>query len=196
MFRKFSLACFILLLTVTRSTSQGVTIDSYTNQLLFNVLTNQPDTSITSFLKLYIPSLYEKTKTISDKPKDTVHCHEEIHSFVFTKHPFLNVKFAKGKLDICCKRYDSPELIQNIMNIQLWFEFNEQQEAEIVFSRLIDSFIPLSTDKKFSAVNGSQKAEFTNEKITKGFNKVQLRLTIDNVSQYRYKILFETENSL
>ena len=196
MFRKLLVACFVILLFVTRSSGQDLTIDSYTHQLLFNVLTDQPDTSIATFLRLYVPSLSEKKKTANGLPADTFHYHEEIHSFVFTKHPFLNIKFTKGKLDICCKRYDGPELIQTITNIQLWFEFDEPQEAEIAFSRLVDNFILLSTDKKFSATNGAQKAEFIHSKITKGFNRVQFRLTADNISQHRYKILFETGNSL
>ena len=106
------------------------------------------------------------------------------------------MKFVKGKLDIHCKRYNSQELIQNITNIKLWFEFDDQQEAEIAFSRLVDNFILLSTDKKFGAANGAQKAEFLNSKNTKGFNRVQFRLTIDNVAQHRYKILFETGNTM
>ena len=196
MFRKYFLACFILLLTVNRSKGQDMSFDMYTNQLLFNIYSIRPDTSITGFLRLYTPSLFEKKKTVSVTPADTFHYHEEIHSFLFTKHPFLTVKFTKGKLDICCKRYNGPELIQNITTIQLWFEFDEQQEAEIAFSRLVDNFILLSTNKKFSAANGSQKAEFSNSKNTIGFNRVQFRLTVDNVSKHRYKILFETDNSL
>lgn len=196
MFRKCLPVCCILLLTITRSNGQDMTFDIFTNQLLFNIYTNQPDTSITRFLKLYAPSLYGKKKAVSDTPIDTLHYHEEIHSFLFTQHPFITIKFAKGKLAIHCKRYDGPELIQHITNVQLWFEFDEQPEAEIAFSRLVDNFMLLSTDKKFSAANGSQKAEFTNLKNTNGFTRIQFRLTVDNVSKHRYKILFETVNSL
>jgi len=196
MFRKLLLACCIFLLTVARLTGQDLTITTYTHQLLFNVLTDEPDTSISGFLKLYIPSLYNKKKATVGPATDTFHYHEEIHSFLFTKHPFLNIKFAKGKLDIYCKRYDGPELIQHITNVQLLFEFDEPQEAEIAFSRLVDNFILLSNDKKFSTVNGAQKAEFTNSRITNGFNRVQFRLAADNIGQHRYKLLFETGDNL
>lgn len=179
---------------------QTISIDSYTNQLFFNILKDQPDSSILDFLKLYTPSLYEK----KHKPFgwttytsiDTLRSHQEIHSFIFTRHPYFNAKFTQGKLDIYCKRYDDPKLIQNIVNVQVWFEFETQQEAEIAFSRLVDMFILTATDKKFSSVMSAQKAEFTNSKQTEGFNRIQFRLIADNISRYRYKILFETGNNL
>ena len=196
MFRRLLIFGLFFLFVANPSKGQELTMDGYTNQLFLNILTEHPDSSITGFLKLYIPSLYDKKKTNALSATDTFYYHEEIHSFLFTHHPFLNVKFVKGKLDIHCKRYNSQELIQNITNIKLWFEFDDQQEAEIAFSRLVDNFILLSTDKKFGAANGAQKAEFLNSKNTKGFNRVQFRLTIDNVAQHRYKILFETGNTM
>jgi len=196
MFRKLLIICLFFLFVANPSKGQELTMDGYTNQLFLNILTEQPDSSITGFLKLYIPSLYDKKKTPAFSATDTFHYHEEIHSFLFTNHPYLKMKFVKGKLDIHCNRYNNPELIQNITNIKLWFEFDDQQEAEIAFSRLVDNFILLSTDKKFSAMNGAQKAEFLNLKNTKGFNRVQFRLTIDNVAQHKYKILFETGNTM
>ncbi len=196
MFRKLLIICLFILFVTNPSKGQELTIDGYTNQLFLNVLTERPDSSITGFLKLYIPSLYDKKKPPAFSATDTFHYHEEIHSFLFTDHPYLKMKFVKGKLDIHCNRFNNLELIQNITNIKLWFEFDDQQEAEIAFSRLVDNFILLSTDKKFSAMNGAQKAEFLNLKNTKGFNRVQFRLTIDNVAQHKYKILFETGNTM
>lgn len=181
--------------------AQPASIHVYTHQLLFNILTEKPDTSIIDFLKLYIPGLYDKKKTqgILNTNASTARVpdHEEIHSFLFTKHPFFNEKFTRGKLDIYCKRYDDPHLAQTVSDIQLWFEFDSQEQAEIAFSRCIERFISVSTQKKFSSTTGAQQAEFSNKKDTTAlFNRVRFRLTSDFVGLHRYKILFETTNDL
>jgi hypothetical protein len=196
MFRKYILAgCFFLLMS-NNLWSQDLTFDLFTNQLLFNIYTPHPDKNIVPFLKRYVPALNEKINSNPPAAIDTALGFEEIHSFLFRTHPYVSVSFKRGKLDIQCKRFEEREYFQQIMHVKLWFEFEDQTQAEIAFSRLVDNYILLSTDKKFSAQNGSQKAEFMNTKKMGGFNRVQFRLTVDNISEYRYKILFETTNSL
>jgi hypothetical protein len=177
----------------------GQSFDSATNQLFFQVFSGQPDTSIAGFLKLYVPSLAEKKKIPGEWLRygtDTLHTHEEIHSFLFTRHPYFKEKFVQGRLEIGCRRYEGPQLLQNITSVRLWFEFDLQQEAEIAFTRLVEMFAMVSTDKKFNTGNGSQNAAFINTKDKTGFYKVQLRLMADNASRHRYKILFESGNDM
>ncbi len=201
MLQKYVWALCFFIFMQGRLEAQPMSIDIYAHQLLFNVLTEKPDTSIADFLKLYLPGLYEKKKTkgvLSAGPASTmVPAHEEIHSFLFTRHPYFTEKFTRGKLDIYCKRYDDPHLAQTVSDIQLWFEFDSQDEAEIAFSRCIERFISVSTQKKFSSTTGVQQAEFSNTKeVTVLFNKVRFRLTSDFVGLHRYKIFFETTNDL
>lgn len=201
MFRKCS-AALVLFLIAYCGNSQAVNMDIQTNQLLFNIFRANPDSSILGFLKLYTPCLYEKKNVDAGRqwttyPSiDTLRSYREIHSFVFSRHPFFKEKFTQGKLEIGCKRYEDTKLLQNITHVQLWLEFETQMDAEIAFTRLVEMFLLLATEKKFSTVTGAQKAEFSNLKETKGFNKIQFRLTGDNISRYPYKILFETGNSL
>jgi len=197
MFRKFSLACFFLLVMFNRSTGQDMNMDAYINQLLFNVFKERADTSITGFLKRYIPALSQKKKTTGGQIMgNTLHYRDEIHSFIFTQHPFFHGNYKQGKLEFFYRKFTDPKQLPAITDVQLWFDFDNQAEAEIVFSRLVDMFILVSTHKKFSSANGAQKAEFMNATDTTGFNKVRFRLTTDHVAQYRYKILLETTNDL
>lgn len=197
MFRKFWLAFFFLLAIFSRSTGQDMNLDAYTNQLLFNVFKERPDTSITGFLKRYIPALSQKKKTTGGQIMgDTLHYRDEIHSFIFTQHPFFHGNYKQGKLEFYYRKFADPKQLPAITDVQLWFDFDSQPEAEIVFSRLVDMFILVSTHKKFSSGSGAQKAEFMNAKDTTGFNRVRFRLTSDHVARYRYKILFETTNDL
>ena len=163
MFRRLVLVCFVSCLFSGYSYAQALTVDKFANQLLFNIFTPQPDPSIQDFLKTYIPALYEKKKKegvwVNNSAK-TGQGYQEILSFVFTKHPFFKPSFTSGKIEFFCVRNGDPKNTQ-ITNCKLWFEFNTQLEAEMAFSNLIDTFMPISSDKKFGSVSGAQKAEFT-----------------------------------
>jgi len=192
--------CICLLFLVLGKTARAQSMDTFAHQLLFNIFTGNADTAITGFLKLYVPVLYGQKRNAGEwiqyPAADTVHVHDEMHSFIFTKHPHFKEKFSSGRLDVFCKRYENSLLLQNITGVQLWFEFNALEEAEVAFSRLVDMFILGSTDKKFSAVNGAQKAAFTNSRDKTGFNRVQLKLMADNSGPHKFRILFETGNEL
>lgn len=198
MFRRLVLVCFASCLLGGYSYAQALSIDKFTNQLLFNVFTAQPDPSIQDFLKNYIPALFEKKKKegvwITNSSK-TGQGYQEIHSFVFTKHPFFKPSFTSGKIEFFCLRNGDPKNTQ-ITNCKLWFEFNTQLEAEMAFSNLIDTFMPISTDKKFGSVSGAQKAEFIDIKETTGFGRIRIRLTADNLDHRTFKVLVETDNDL
>lgn len=200
MFHKFLLSFLILGNHFTQANGQQLTIETYTHQLLFNIFKESPDTSIKTFLQLYTPSLFQKKLSTpengsSNGSNEQKEYKFEIHSFMFTKHPFVSATFTSGKLELMCQRYNEPKGVQ-VYDVKLWFEFDTQPEAEMAFSKLIETFIPISTVKRFSSSNGSQKAEFIDTRITKGFNKVQFRLTADNLDRHRFKILFETINDL
>ncbi len=194
---RYLFAGWIVLILCVGAKAQS--IDSHANRLFFNTFTNTPDSTITGFLKLYMPALQLNRSPgawISYAPSDTLRAQEEIHSFIFKKHPFFTEKFTTGHIDFFCKRYEGPKLLQNITGVQLWFEFVAQQEAEIAFSRLVDMFILVSSDKRINSVNGAMKAAFINRNDKNGFTRVRLSMMGDNISTNKYKILFEAGNDL
>jgi hypothetical protein len=199
MARKLVLACFIIVCLWGRTDGQSLTMDKFTNQLLFNIFNDQSDASIQEFIKVNIPILLEKKSKdavwIANPIKNSQDTHEEVHSYVFYKHPFFKSSFTAGKMEFNTYRNKENNSIL-ISNLKLWFEFDTQPEAEVAFSNLIETFIPISTAKKFSSTNGAQRAEFSDNKETKGFGKIRIRLTADNLDKHVFKILFETENEL
>lgn len=200
MLRRILTICFFFFCTSYSASTQAVSIDAYANQLFFNIYREKPDTAILGFLKLYVPSLYEKKKTPPGWTKygsiDTTHAYQEMHAFLFSKHPYFHAKFAQGKLEIFCKRYDNDKLLQNITKVQLAFEFETSEDVETAFSILVEMFAVPATEKKYSTTHASQKAEFSDLKNPAGFNRVQFRMAADNLGRYPYKILFETGNDL
>ncbi len=198
MVRRLALLCFLCALFTGYTYSQSTTIGKYTNELLFNIFTDKPDPLIQDFIKTYIPVLYEKKKKegvwIMNGMKHT-QPYQEVHSFIFSKHPYFKSSFTSGKIEFYCQSNGDPKS-SLITNIKLWFEFDTQLEAEMAYGKLMETFVPISTDKHFGSTNGAQIGEFTDARETNGFGKLRIRLTADNLDRRYFKILIETENDL
>ena len=198
MLLKFLAICFFALCTCCPAKSQAENMDSYVNELFFNIFKEKPDTSVLGFLKLYIPSLHEKQgrQGWPLPTSDATRGRHEMHAFIFNKHPFLNLKFAQGAVEFFCRRYDNDNPIQAITKVQLSLEFESPEDAETAFGRLINIFTVTATEQKINTNLTSQRAQFTNSKSSSGFNKVQFRMAADYLGRYRYKVLFEIGNEL
>lgn len=199
MFRKCLLAALLFITLLPCANSQSLTFDTYANQLLFNIFKDQPDTAIRLFLRSYVPSLLDKKVSPADLGSTGGSKNQysfEIHSFVFTTHPHFNNSFTNGKIEFFCRRSLDGKIIQ-VYDVKFWLEFNELQEAEIAYSKLVETFAPLSNKLNYTSGNGFRKAEFSDTRAGKGtLNKIQFRLTADNLDRRRFKILFETDNEL
>lgn len=197
MFRRFLLICFSTCFIYGIGYGQNAAMNKYANQLFLNIFKDTPDPAIQDFLKSYLPVLAEK-KTTEFKlsaNKAAEEDPEEIHSFVFTQHPFFKAQFARGKIDFICTRNPVTKTVL-VNNVKLWFEFSSQSQGEMAFNYLIESLMPISTIHKFGSTNGAQRAEFSDAKEKNGFGKVRIRLTADNLDRNVFKILFELENEL
>ncbi|MEO8172481.1 MAG: hypothetical protein ABI581_05345 [Sediminibacterium sp.] len=195
MFRKFLLAG-LLFMVLPRANSQSLTVDTYSNQLLFNIFKDQPDTLIRPFLRLYTPTLLSKKITAADLGSSGGSKNQysfEVHTFIFTTHPYFNSRFASGKIEFYCRRLHDGGGIQ-VYDVKLWLEFNELADAEAAYSKLVVAFDAMSNNRNLTSGNGYRKAEFSDTKA--GINKIQFRLTADNLDRNRFKILFETGNDL
>jgi hypothetical protein len=195
MLRKCFIAGFLLFVLFSRTNGQSPTVESYTNQLLFNIFMDQPDTAIRPFLRLYAPSLLEKKTVPEGNTSSGSQSSNEIHSFLFTKHPFFKSTFSTGKLELHCQHFTDARGLQ-VYDIKLWFEFDTQQDGEIAYSKLIETFMPISKARNLSSASGAMKAEFSENKDSKGLSKIQFRLTADNLDKRMFKILFELGNDL
>ncbi|HVZ26423.1 MAG TPA: hypothetical protein VG842_10230, partial [Sediminibacterium sp.] len=108
---------------------QTRSFDSYTNELLFNVFRDKPDTAISEFIRLYVPELLKKNTKPAFTGTAGQQRVEEVHSFVFKRHPFFNGKFAVGKLQFFCTRFIPANTVA-VYDISLVLEFDDQVSAE------------------------------------------------------------------
>lgn len=202
--------------------SQAQTLGKYADQLYFGMLSFKPDTTIEKFIRQYVPVVYREWDTSvkwTAYPPDSL-LKEPAHmlvtsTFVFTQHPYFNGKFTAGKLAITQKIYDNKRLFDNITDLQLWFEFDNKQDAKQAFKQLIDTFASFHVLQKISKVKGIDKAEFTDTNAdikTRACNRIQMLLIedyalgkkyakpsangFDMLYETGYKILIETDNNL
>lgn len=192
MLRKYLLAMVMIAGLRNAASGQSTTVDSYANQLLFDVFREQPHPAVQEFLKLYVPSLLDKRTTArgTESSFDL-----ETHGFVFLEHPFFKTNFRNGKLEFYCRRYKSVLGVQ-VDDVHLWFYFDTQADGETAFGKLIDTFKPVSTKNYIHTANGSMIAEFTDTKNTKGFGKVQVLLMPEDTDKTKFKMLFSLGNNL
>lgn len=195
MLKKIILLFLLLCGTRNITNAQQVSLDTYARQLYFNIFSSHPDTAISDFIRSYAPSLLNSNNTIAPGNTTGEDIRYEIHSFLFTKHPYFKPTFTNGKLELYCMHNSRVKSTQ-VYDVKLWFEFDTQPEAEMAFSKLAETLIPISTQKQFSSANGYQKGAFTDSKGEKGFNRLQIRLTADNLDRRRLKILIELQNDL
>lgn len=199
MFRKCFLAGLLCVVLLPCANSQSLTFDTYANQLLFNIFKDQPDTAIRLFLRSYVPSLLDKKVTPADLGSSGGSKNQysfEIHSFLFTTHPYFNSSFTNGKIEFFCRRSLDGKVIQ-VYDVKLWLEFNELQEAELAYQKLVETFTPISNKLNYTSGMGFRRAEFSDTRAPKtGLGKIQFRITADNLDRRRFKILFETDNEL
>jgi hypothetical protein len=192
-FRKCFLAPLLFVLLYNDASAQSLTVDSYANQLLFNVFKEKPDPVIQDFLKAYIPSMLDK-KTVAQGSGDNKFTLES-HGFVFLEHPHFKPAFRNGKLEFDCRRYSDTRGVQ-VDDVRLWFYFDTQQEGETAFAQMVDILKPISLKNYIHSANGAMIGEFTDTKNTKGFSKVQAYLMTDEIDKTKFRILFALGNTL
>ena len=174
---------------------------SSTDELYFKLLSANPDTSISTFAHKYAAIVYKRNTTkitgISmEIPKTEPAFKLELHTFLFKKHPFFNAPFTQGKVEFYTKNYLINSEKDNLEDLKLWFEFDESIPAAITYQKLLDRFTPLSTKKKFSSVNETNIAEFTDAKSKVFYGHVRIVMAKDNFKAGAYKILVEIGNDL
>jgi hypothetical protein len=197
---------------MTLQNSSAQTLDKYVDQLYFGMLSRNIDTTIRDFITKYAPVVFKKNdgKWTAYPPDTFIEPKFEtvINSFVFYTHPYFNAHFKSGQFAITQKIYNDSKWIDNITDINLWFEFDDGKEAKNAYQKLIDTFSSFHVLKRVTAENGIDKAEFTDKNSDKYYSHVQILFAKDYFIQKKYldgfkiitttgyKILIETGNDL
>lgn len=111
-----------------------------------------------------------------------------IHSFKFKKHPWFDVAFREGQLDIFKLEEKTGEW--SLKDFQLWFIFNSKKQAKIAFKKLSAMYNPLCTTKNSMRKKGNHIAEYSDEPNLESPHEVLFIMTKDRLYKGRYKILF------
>lgn len=169
---------------MTPQDNSDLTLDGYTDQLFFGVLSRNLHPSIEMFLRKYVPVFYLENKgPWTAYPSDYLPPPPPFitvtNTYIFNKHPFFSGKFNSGQLAITQRTYSAPTWQDNISDIVLWFEFPDEIAAAVAFKLLIDTYSNFDTLKKITVEGDIEKAEFTDKNAKTYYGRVQIKLAKD-----------------
>ena len=179
---------------MTQSISDFIQPDKFqelANKMLCNIGIFQTDSITLEFLKTYVPFLATKPNPgggwIVRGGSEFPPPQHALHSFYFEKHPFINLKFDKARLDIHTQERNNKAV--GLGDYRIWFFFNDKQDAENGFDSIYKMFDSVSTTKTIVEKDTKKIATF---EYGKGDweNTVQFVLTKDDLYDGGYKIFF------
>jgi hypothetical protein len=164
------------------------------DKFFFNIFKFHPDSAVYPFVKKYFPMFIKQPQKggWTMYPPESIPVFQmTMHSLIFNKHPYVDIKFKEGRLDFLSQETDNES--PGIRDIQLWFFFDNKQEAEQGFSKLSSTFGKISTVKKIIETTGKKIAHYADQPELIGINSIELILTQDEIQEGKYKILFKLE---
>lgn len=161
------------------------TLDTYIDQLYFGLLSLNPDSLINDFLKRYVPVVFKSNDSKDGwavHPPDYIKepgFYTAVHSYIFDSHPYFDGPFETGQLDITQKIYLDEKWNDNIIDINLWFGFDNKEDSEKSYRQLIDTFSSFNVLKRITSMKGIDKAEFTDKNSDRYYSNIQILLVTD-----------------
>jgi hypothetical protein len=203
---------------MTFRNSSVQTLDKYADDLYFGMLSCKPDTKINDFVAKYVPVVLKKPgsdgKWTAYPPDSFTEPKFETvtNSFVFYEHPYFDARYKSGQLAVTQKIYPDPDWSDNITAMKLWFEFDNENDAQNSYEKLVETFSTFNTLKRLTSENGIDKAEFTDKNSDKVYSSIQILFAKDlfirteyaiptsdgfrTITKTGYKILVEVGNDL
>jgi hypothetical protein len=160
------------------------------DQLTFNILTRQADSSVYWFIKKYYPYLTVPSRVTgwTSYPPGPVREYElTVHSIKFRKHPYFNADFRMGRLDL--ESQEEKEGTPTLSGVYVWFMFDSYAKALKAFVKLCGMFQKVSTNHKVTKVKGRIVAEYVHSQEVFP-DDVYIVMSEDEIYPDRYKILF------
>ncbi|MEO8713145.1 MAG: hypothetical protein ABI405_13520 [Parafilimonas sp.] len=161
--------CYFLIFKAQLSMAQLTNFDKLINQLHFNVLTVDPDSSINDFLEKNVPTYAKKSKNGTWKAmaptSDVSSFSYDIDTFSFTSHPYFHERFSRGSFLFLIKKESGK--FSNLSGMYLSFDFESKDDAKHACNKLVDSFKLISTKQEVDYVGQMRILRFfDNDKNT------------------------------
>lgn len=161
------------------------------DELFFNIFTHNPDSIVFDFVKKYFPT-FTKTQYqggwTAYQAKPIPVYDKTVHSFMFIMHPYFDITFREGKLDLFA--LESQESNPGITDFHLWFFFDNETDGKNAFKFLCNRFEKVSSDKRTFTKSNKIIAQYTDQEKVDGTNCYEILLVPDELYDGKYKILF------
>lgn len=184
----------LFMTTAFTATGQTQKFDELTNNLLLRIPTQKSDSATTGFLKKYVPFLVTKSEpggwSAYPPEADTTPDVLTIHSYIFEKHPFIDIDMQEGRLDLLTREKNGK--LNGLRTYYVTFIFNSKQKAEQEFEKICKQYDSVSTSKKVIEKGGKKVAAYNADSGDKWLKQVEFILTQDELFDDKYKIIFGT----
>jgi hypothetical protein len=125
---------------------------AYVNKIFFNAFSRDPDSSIHKFLSDFAPVLLNPRQAtdgywIAYPAKETNLPVTITHSYIFSKHPFIDAKIKQGEFKVFTNVYnDSIEPdFADIQSIEVTLEFVNLEDGQALFEKLNKDLTSIGT---------------------------------------------------
>jgi len=183
-------------MSVSPALLENSKFDILKNEMFFNILVFDPDSSVIDFVRKYFPIYCSMPKpgkwTIY--PAEPTKFMKTAHSLFFIQHPHFHAKFREGKLDFIS--LETNDTGRSIQFLQLWFMFDSKNDAMIAFKELSAMFNKVSKEKKITEEKDKIIASYTDQDHLSRSNSVQFVLTNDELYENKYKMLLRMESNI
>ncbi len=163
--------------------------EKYLDKLFFGLFSQKHHKDLLAFLEKFVPSLLPKeisngggSWTAYPILKLPTYSYVS-HSFVFTKHPYLKLKFDKGVINISHIIYNDINWSDSNFEFDLHFRFSTKKTAYEFYKSINKILSSFKVDKKISEYNDFVKTTFIDEKSEKYYNKIEVMFAKDLLSQ-------------
>jgi hypothetical protein len=180
---------FIAILSIsTNSFGQTNKFDSLASEMFFNIPSFHPDSSVLDFVKKYFPVFTKKYVPggWTAYGKEIPEFQLTVHSFIFTRHPYFDMKFREGQLDIFAS--ETKEGPAGVRDFQVCFMFDQKKDADSAFNKLSAMFKGPGIKKKIITKPNKKIAEFTPPYSF--FYGVYFICVKDELNDKKYKLFF------
>lgn len=160
------------------------------DKLFLGIFSKKVHKDLLGFLEKFIPSLLPRepkndggTWTAVPPPlKFPTHSHVA-HSFIFTKHSYLKLKFDRASINISHTIYDDPNWFDSNFEFDLEFLFRTRKAAYEFYKSINEQLSQFNVDKKVFKYKGFLKTAYFDEKSEKYYNGIEIMLAKNLLSQ-------------
>lgn len=185
---------FFIISNFSETFSQTSKFRDVTDKMFLNILKHEPHDLVYPFINKYYPQFTVKRDSSGWTMYPDIEIPENypvVNSFQFSRHPFFDVIFQEGQLDILSRNAIDGKP-WSIRDFRLWFVFDNKADGQTAFNKLSEMFDPISKTKKIFEKGGRKVAQYSDHNEIEIVGTIEFILTEDELYPEKSKLFFRS----